>query len=102
MKEYFKQTWPFIVIVLLAGFAGIYLSGQLNPDYNPNYARAIEQQRPELCTNINYALSSQPNDELVRIEGGIAMQQCEMQAEAGELFCECNSDSLLAKMKRRW
>lgn len=69
--------------------------------YNPNYADAIQQKRPELCQNINYALLSGPTDNIDKIYGNEAIKLCESQAKAGFFGCECDSETVLNNMRNR-
>ena len=72
-----------------------------NSDYNPNYADAIQQKKPELCQHINYALESGPTDAIYRVYGNEAIETCESQAKAGFFGCECDSEAVLNDMRQR-
>lgn len=69
--------------------------------YNPNYADALQHNKPELCKNINYALQSGPTDSINKVYGDQAVALCESQAKAGLFGCECDSDAVLDAMRKR-
>lgn len=69
-------------------------------DFNPNYADAIEQRKPELCSNINYALQSSPTDAVDKIYGDPAIELCKRQAGSGSVGCECNEEAVLSNMRK--
>lgn len=98
-----------LLIIILCGVAGFLFLRQdvhapdaiNNTGYNPNYANAIQQKKPELCQDINYALLSGPTDEIVKIYGSKAVDICESQAKAGFFGCECDSVAVLNNMRKR-
>lgn len=102
MKKITIITVIAIAVVLGAAITVWMLQRSTSPDYNPNYADAIEMRKPELCENINYALWSSPTDAIVRRYGSEAVKLCEQQAKTGFIGCECNEKSLLNDMRKRW
>jgi len=101
-----KKNIIIIVIVIAVVLGGAITAWMLlrstPPDYNPNYADAIEMRKPEMCENINYALWSGPTDAIIRRYGSEAVELCEQQAKTGFIGCECNEKSLLNDMRKRW
>jgi len=71
----------------------------VNTKYNPNYADAIQLKKPELCTEINYALRGEPNDAITKLYGAEATTQCESQAKLGYFECECDAEGVLNNMR---
>lgn len=69
-----------------------------NLTYNPNYVVAIQQNKPELCLSISYAVSSGPTDGLFKSYGSRAIANCKDQARLGYIGCICDSNALLKKM----
>lgn len=96
-----------LVIVLLGVTIGWYLKNNAtknepastSSDFNPNYADAIQQKKPELCSDIVYALKSGPTDKIDRIYGTEAITLCKSQAKNGRFECECNADRVLNSMR---
>lgn len=88
-----------IIICLTAGF--LVSSYATKSDYNPNYADAIQQKKPELCQNISYALQSGPTDGIDKVYGKEAIEVCKSQAKAGFFGCECDSASVIDNMRKR-
>lgn len=69
--------------------------------YNPNYADAIQQKKPGLCQNINYALQSTPTDAIEKVYGSKAIELCIDQAKQGFFGCLCDSKATLNAMRIR-
>lgn len=104
-----KYIFVFILIFTICGVVGFLFLHQdtqapdtmNNTGYNPNYANAIQQKKPELCQDINYALLSGPTDSIDKYYGSEAVEICESQAKAGFFGCECDSDAVLNNMRER-
>lgn len=74
----------------------------LNPAYNPNYADAIQKNKPELCQNINYALVSGPDDGIYKLYDQEAIEKCIEQVQNSGFGCECDSEEVLNNMRKRF
>lgn len=107
MKKYISVF--LLIIITICGVVGFLFLRQKphksfplpESDYNPNYANAIQQKKPELCQDINYALLSGPTDSIDKYYGSEAVDICESQAKAGFFGCECDSDTVLNNMRKR-
>lgn len=96
MKVYTK------IVHILAGALATWALSSTQPDYNPNFADAIELKRPESCNNIDYALILGQTDGIEKIYGEEAVKLCKEQAVTGRIFCECDQKQLLDDMRKKW
>lgn len=108
MKKRHVMLVILLVLLLIALVAGYFVRQNRtdsvtedNLTYNPNYVAAIQQNKPELCQSIGYAVSSGPTDGLYKSYGTRAVATCEDQARLGYIGCMCDSNALLKAMAKQ-